>query len=68
MVKEPKLEGMLDTEERTFDGVYRPALDDPQLTNSFATSLWEVEVLATRHWDKGTRAEAAKLREGNLIK
>lgn len=65
MVKEPKLEAMLDTEERTFDGVYKAEMDDPQLMNPFASSLWELEVLATRHWDKPARAEALKLREGN---
>jgi nucleolar complex protein 3 len=68
MIKEPKLEAMLDTEERTFDGVYRPEMDDSQLLNPFATSFWELEVLATQHWDKGTRTEANQLKEGNLVK
>lgn len=63
IAKEPKLESMLDTEERTFDGVYKPELDDPQLCNPFATSLWEVDDLATRHWDRQVRGEAAKLRD-----
>ena len=66
MVKEPKLEGMLDSEERMFDGVYRPELDDPQLMNPFATSMWEIEVLAKEHWDEGVRAEVKHLREGKL--
>ena len=68
MVKEPKLEAMLDTEERTFDGVYRSEVDDPQLMNPFSSSLWELEVLATKHWDRSIRGEALKLREGNLVK
>lgn len=67
MAREPKLEGMLDTEERMFDGVYKPEMDDPQLINTFATSFYEVDILATRHWDKAVRAEAAKLREGNSV-
>ncbi len=54
MAKDAKLEGMLDTEERMFDGVYRPELDDPQLANPFATSLWEAEVLWKRHMDKAS--------------
>ncbi|ORX40518.1 CBF/Mak21 family-domain-containing protein [Kockovaella imperatae] len=66
MIKESKLEGMLDTEERMFDGVYKPELDDPQLTNPLATSLWEVEVLAKEHWDRRVRTEASKLREAKF--
>jgi hypothetical protein len=37
------------------------------LINPFATSFYEVDILATRHWDKAVRAEAAKLREGNSV-
>ena len=67
MAKEAKLEAMLDTEERTFDGLYKLEVDDPQLINPFATSFWEMEVLSMQHWDKGTRAEAGKLKEGNPV-
>jgi nucleolar complex protein 3 len=67
MAREAKLEGMLDTEERMFDGVYKPEMEDPQLVNPFATSLWEADVLAVRHWDKGVRGEAAKLRDGTTV-
>ena len=66
MGRDIKLEGMLDTEERMFDGVYRPEVDDPQLTNPFATSFWEFELLARNHWNEGVRAVAMKLRDGNL--
>ena len=62
MAREPKLEGMLDT-ERMFDGVYKPEMDDPQLANPFASSLWELEDLATRHWDRQVRIEVTKLRD-----
>ena len=67
MVREPKLEAMLDTEERTYDGMYKPEMDDPQLVNAFATSLCELEILSTRHWDRRVRTEATKLRDGNLV-
>ena len=65
-IKETRLEGMLDTEERTFDGVYKAESDDPQLCNPFATSMWEIEVLARGHWDEAVRTEAGKLRDGKL--
>lgn len=67
MSKDPKLEGMLDTEERRFDGVYKPEMDDPQLCNPFATSLWEVEDLSMRHWDRQVKKEAALLRDGRVV-
>jgi nucleolar complex protein 3 len=65
--KEPKLANLLDTEERMFDGVYRPDMDDPQLTNPFTTSLYELDTLTERHWDTKTRAEAKRLREANFL-
>lgn len=67
MSKDPKLEGMLDTEERRFDGVYKPEMDDPQLCNPFATSLWELEDLSMKHWDRQVKKEAALLRDGRVV-
>ncbi|KAK4685523.1 nucleolar complex protein 3, partial [Tremellales sp. Uapishka_1] len=67
MVKEPKVEALLDTEERTFDGIYKPEIEDPQLVNAFATSMWELNSLATGHWDRWTRAQAGRLRDGKLV-
>lgn len=66
VAKDAKLEGLLDTEERMFDGVYKPEADDPQLSNPFATGLWELETLAVKHADQGVREVAAKLRKGNV--
>lgn len=66
MAKDSKLEGMLDTEERMFDGVYKPELDDPQLANPFATSFFELETMATQYWDRSVRNEATKLRDGKV--
>jgi nucleolar complex protein 3 len=67
MSKDPKLEGMLNTEERRFDGVYKPEMDDPQLCNPFATSLWELQDLSTSHWDGEVRHEAGLLRDGRVV-
>lgn len=64
--RETKLANLLDTEERMFDGVYRPDMDDPQLTNPYTTSLYELDPLAERHWDNKVRAEAKRLRDANF--
>ncbi|OWT37457.1 nucleolar complex protein 3 [Cryptococcus neoformans Bt1] len=65
--KEPKIEGLLDTEERMADGAYRPELDDPQLVNPFTTSWWEAGVLGSKHWDREVRLEMSKLRDGKVV-
>jgi nucleolar complex protein 3 len=65
--KEPKLANLLDTEERTFDGVYRPEIDDPQLSNPFTSSLYELETLAQRHWEHKVRGEAKRLRDAHFV-
>ncbi|CAK9783293.1 nucleolar complex-associated protein 3 [Cutaneotrichosporon oleaginosum] len=65
--KEPKLANLLDTEERTFDGVYRPEIDDPQLANPFTSSLYELETLAQRHWEHKVRAEAKRVRDAQFV-
>ncbi|KAG5221664.1 nucleolar complex-associated protein [Salix suchowensis] len=51
LAKDPKLEALLSTEDRAFDGVYRPDVDDPQLCNPFGTAFWELNLLATFHGD-----------------
>lgn len=61
LAKDAKLEALLSTEDRTFDGVYRPDLDDPQLCNPFGTSFWELHLLSLNHCDSRVRAEAKKL-------
>ncbi|RXK36534.1 hypothetical protein M231_06193 [Tremella mesenterica] len=65
MARHSQLEGLLDTEERMFDGVYKPELDDPQLINTFSTSLWEVHLLAEVHMNEGVRVESKKLRDND---
>ena len=61
MVKEPRLEAFLNTEDRTANGVYRAELDDPQLSNPFGTSFWELRMLQKYHWDDKVRKEASAL-------
>ena len=59
--KEPKLESLLSTEDRIADGIYRPDVDDPQVCNPFATSLWELYDLAVSHVDPDVRKLASEL-------
>jgi len=61
MVREPTLEAMLSTEDRVTDGVYRPDVEDPQMSNVFATSLWELRLLARQHVDERVRFEGQDL-------
>ncbi|KAG5643474.1 hypothetical protein DXG03_000862 [Asterophora parasitica] len=61
IAKDPKLEALLSTEDRTFDGIYRPDIDDPQLSHPFGTSFWELHALRTNHWDAKVREEAGKI-------
>lgn len=67
MSRDSKLEGLLDTEERRADGVYRAEMDDPQLCNPFSTSLWELEDICRAHWDRQVRHEAGLLRDGRVV-
>lgn len=61
MAREPRLEALLSTEDRTVDGVYRPDVEDPQLSNPFATSAYELHLLRTAHIDVRVREAAADL-------
>lgn len=61
VAKDPKLEALLSTEDRTVDGIYRPDVDDPQLCNPFGTSFWELHVLQQSHFDPRVRKEAHAL-------
>ncbi|KAJ3148971.1 Nucleolar complex protein 3 [Irineochytrium annulatum] len=44
-IKHPRLQQLLDTEERLGSGSYKAMLDDPELCNPFATNLWELTIL-----------------------
>ncbi|KAG6911501.1 hypothetical protein DXG01_014575 [Tephrocybe rancida] len=61
IAKDPKLEALLSSKDRTFDGIYRPDLDDPQLSNPFGTSFWELHMLRQKHWDSKVRTEAERI-------
>jgi len=61
--KDAKLHALLLTEDRTFDGIYRAEIDDPQLCNPFGTSFWELYELVQNHWDSGVREEARRVIE-----
>ncbi len=61
VVREPRLEALLSTEDCTVDGVYRPDVEDPQLCNPFATSAYELHLLQTAHVDPRVREAAASL-------
>ncbi|KAH9079647.1 nucleolar complex-associated protein-domain-containing protein [Lactarius deliciosus] len=61
VAREPRLEALLSTEERTVDGVYRPDVEDPQLSNPFTTSAYELYLLRTAHVDAQVREAAVNL-------
>ncbi|KAI8998713.1 nucleolar complex-associated protein 3 [Trametes punicea] len=63
--RDPKLEALLSTEDRAGNGVYRPDLDDPQLSNPFGTSFYELHTLAEKHWAEQVRVAAGKLLESS---
>lgn len=61
VVREPQVEALLSTEDRTVDGVYRPDVEDPQLSNPFATSAYELYLLQAAHVDAQVREAATNL-------
>lgn len=58
MGREPRLEALLSSEDRLVNGVYRPEVDDPQLSNPFAGSAFELAMLADSHADSRVRKAA----------
>jgi len=61
VMKEPKLEALLSTDDRHVDGVYLPEIDDPQLSHPFGTSFFELLQLQQRHYDSRIRESARRL-------
>jgi nucleolar complex protein 3 len=43
--KFPRLDSLLDPDGKVATGIYDPFLDDPNLCNPFATSMWEMHPL-----------------------
>ncbi|KIJ17377.1 hypothetical protein PAXINDRAFT_175850 [Paxillus involutus ATCC 200175] len=61
VIKDPKLEALLSTEDRSANGVYRAEVDDPQLSHPFGTSFFELLQLQQRHYDPRVREAARRL-------
>ncbi|KAI6037515.1 nucleolar complex-associated protein-domain-containing protein [Pisolithus marmoratus] len=61
VAKDPKLEALLSTEDRSADGVYLPQVDDPQLSRPFGTSFFELLLLQQHHYDSRVREAAQRL-------
>jgi nucleolar complex protein 3 len=61
VAKDSKLAALLSSEDRIFNGVYHPEIDDPQLCNAFGSSFWELHALHENYWDARVREEARKL-------
>ena len=61
IAKDPKLEAMLSTEDRIFNGIYRADVDDPELCHPFESSFWELHALHQNHWSPRVRQEAKNL-------
>ncbi|KAF7964822.1 hypothetical protein HWV62_2733 [Athelia sp. TMB] len=61
LAADARLAALLATDDRTVDGVYRADLEDPQLSNPFAASFWELHVLRRAHYDARVRAAAGEL-------
>ncbi|KAJ3022733.1 Nucleolar complex protein 3 [Thoreauomyces humboldtii] len=57
IIRYPRLESLLDAEGRIGTGIYRPLLEDPELSNPFATNLWELS-LCLRHYHPTVRTMA----------
>ncbi|RUS33153.1 CBF/Mak21 family-domain-containing protein [Jimgerdemannia flammicorona] len=48
LMRQPLLDALLSSEDKAGNGVYLSVLDDPELCNPFATSLWELQLLQVR--------------------
>ena len=59
--KDAKLEALLSTEDTIANGIYRPDVDDPQLSNPFAATLWELQILSNTYLDQDVRKLAQEL-------
>lgn len=66
LLSEPQLQALLSADDRSANGLYRPDLDDPELSNPFATSLWELSYLAAFHYDSKVKAKSKELATLNV--
>ncbi|CAG8474317.1 4812_t:CDS:10 [Funneliformis caledonium] len=67
--RQSRLDALLSSDDRAVNGIYRPDLNDPELCNPFATSLWELNLLQ-KHYDPKIRTAAVQLAtfESNVVK
>ena len=54
----PRLLSLLESEEQLGDGLYKPYVQDADICNPFATSLWELPFLQMHHYHPTVRASA----------
>ncbi|KAI5475797.1 nuclear export protein noc3 [Pseudohyphozyma bogoriensis] len=60
LIREPKLEAMLETADRRIDGKWRGAVDEPERAEPEGTCWWEAGIYAS-HPDEKVKEEARKL-------
>lgn len=60
LIREPKLEAMLETGDRRIDGKWRGMVDEPERAEPEGTCWWEASLLRY-HPDEKLRAEAKRL-------
>ncbi|KAK4055895.1 hypothetical protein OIO90_003152 [Microbotryomycetes sp. JL221] len=61
LLREPKLETMLETGDRRIDGKWRPTVDEPERAEPESTCWWEGSIYYKNHPDDKVRQEAKKL-------
>ncbi|CEQ41560.1 SPOSA6832_03304 [Sporobolomyces salmonicolor] len=61
LIREPRLEAMLETGDRRVDGRWKGHVDEPERAEPESASWWEVQVFKASHPDEKVRAEAKKL-------
>jgi nucleolar complex protein 3 len=49
------LQALLDEDGRVHTGLYNPYMDDPDMCNPFATTMWETSLLCT-HYNPAVKA------------
>ncbi|BGP09476.1 hypothetical protein JCM10049v2_005347 [Rhodotorula toruloides] len=61
LIREPKLEAMLETTDRRIDGRWRGHVDEPERAEPESTCWYEASVFLRQHPDPAVRQEAKKL-------
>lgn len=61
LIREPKLEAMLETGDRRVDGKWKGSVDEPERAMPESTAWWEATLLVRSGMDEKLRAETRKL-------